>query len=87
MLKEKLVARNKITKKPEINTYCFRSVVKKLKWKNSNNKHHYKNRDPVIHYYSDIAVQDFIDKIMTIKDYLKKARKDNSNRSKKKGKG
>lgn len=86
VLEDKLVARNKTTKRPEINTYCFRSVVAKLKWKNSNNRHHYKNKDPVIHYYSDVAVQDFIDKIMTIQDYLEKARKGNSNNSRKKRK-
>ena len=86
VLKEKLVARNKKTKKPEINTHCFRSIAAKLKWKNSNNKYHYKNKDPVIHYYSDFAVQEFIEKIMSIEGYLEKARKGNSNKSKRKKK-
>jgi hypothetical protein len=83
VLADKLVASNKKTKKPEINNYCFRSVVSKLKWKNSDNKYHYKNKDPVIHYYSDFAVQEFIEKVMHIDGYLEKARKGNSKKMKK----
>lgn len=82
VLEGKLVARNKQTKKPEINSHCFRSVVAKLKWKNSDNKYHYENKDPVIHYYSDFAVEEFIEKIMGIEGYLENARKSNSTKAK-----
>jgi hypothetical protein len=74
-LATRLVARNKITKKPEINSHCFRSIVAKLKWKKSDNEYHYQNKDPEIHYYSDLAVEDFIDKVINIEGYLENARK------------
>jgi hypothetical protein len=81
LLTSRLVARNKQTKKPEINSHCFRSIVAKLKWKNSDNKYHYENKDPVIHYYSDFAIEEFIEKIMTIEGYLENARKSNSTKA------
>lgn len=74
-LANKLVARNRITKKPEVNSYCFRSVVKKLKWKNSNNKYHYENKDPIYRYFSDAAVEEFIKKVIENDGYLVRARK------------
>ncbi|MGP1388013.1 MAG: DUF3644 domain-containing protein [Thainema sp.] len=74
VLEKKLIARERKTKEPVINTHCFRSVVAKLKWKNSNNRYHYENRDPETHYYSDFAVEEFIKKIMEIDGYLEKAR-------------
>ncbi len=83
VLENKLVARNKKTNKAEINTYCFRSVVTKLKWKNSNNRYHYENKDPECHYYSDFAIEEFIEKIMEIEDYLESARRSNSSRANK----
>jgi hypothetical protein len=81
-LTAKLVARNKQTKKPEINSHCFRSIVAKLKWKNSDNRYHYGNKDPVIHYYSDFAIEEFIEKVMSIEGYLESARKSNSTKEK-----
>ena len=84
LLESRLVARNKSAKKPEINSYCFRSVVNKLKWKNSNNRYHVVNKDPVVHYYSDFAIQEFIEKVMGIEKYLENARKWNSSKAKKK---
>lgn len=74
-LSNKLVAKNKITGKHEINSHCFRSVVSKLKWKNSNNEHHYENKDPSCHYFSDIALEDFVKQIMQNEGYLEKAKK------------
>jgi hypothetical protein len=82
LLTSRLIARNKQTKKPEINSHCFRSIVAKLKWKNSDNKYHYENKDPVIHYYSDFAIEEFIEKIMSIEGYLENARKSNSTKAK-----
>jgi hypothetical protein len=86
VLENKLISRNKNTKKPEINTHCFRSVVAKLKWKNSNNRHHYENKDPVYHYYSDFAIEEFIEKVMGIEGYLQNARASNSPNAKRKEK-
>jgi len=77
ILTSQLVARNKKTNKPEINTHCFRSIVAKLKWKNSDNQYHYENKDPSIHYYSDSAIEEFIEKIISIEGYLANARKNN----------
>jgi hypothetical protein len=78
LLIEKLVARDKDTKQPIINSYCFRAVIWKMKWKKSNNEYHHENKDPVYHYFSDLALEEFIEKIMTIDGYLQKAREDYS---------
>jgi hypothetical protein len=83
ILVSKLIARNKTTKKPEINSHCFRSVVKKLKWKNSNNEYHYENKDPLYRKFSDAAIEEFIKKVMNNDEYLEKARKNYSVNSKK----
>lgn len=79
----KLISRNKKTKRAEINTHCFRSVIAKLKWKNSNNRYHHENKDPEYHYYSDFAVEEFIEKVMSIEGYLENARRSNSSRTSK----
>ena len=84
VLAGRLVAKEKRTGKPYVNSYCFRSVVLKLKWKSSDNKYHYENKDPIIHYYSDFAIEKFIDKTMSNQGYLQKARKDNLTGTKKK---
>ncbi|HEY9861368.1 MAG TPA: hypothetical protein V6D16_17845, partial [Candidatus Obscuribacterales bacterium] len=83
-LEIKLVSRNKKTNRAEINTHCFRSVVTKLKWKNSNNRYHYENKDPEYHYYPDFAIEEFIEKVMGIEGYLENARRSNSSRTSKK---
>jgi hypothetical protein len=83
VLEIKLSARNSKTNKAEINTHCFRSVVAKLKWKNSNNRYHHENKDPKYHYYSDFAVEEFIEKIMVIDGYLENAKRSNSSRTSK----
>jgi EC042_2821-lke REase/Protein of unknown function (DUF3644) len=85
-LEIKLVSRNRKTNRAEINTHCFRSVVAKLKWKNSNNRYHHENKDPEYHYYSDFAVEEFIEKVMGIEGYLENARRSNSSRTSKRKK-
>jgi hypothetical protein len=80
-LSSMLIARNKRTGKPEINNHCFRAVVEKLKWKNSENRYHYENTDPKYRRYSDDAVEEFIKKIIENANFLKKARADYSNQN------
>lgn len=84
LLATNLVARNKQTSRPQINSYCFRSVVSKLKWKKSNNRYHYENKNPTLHYYSDYAIEDFIKKVMENEGYLKRVRNSSSNNTKSK---
>ncbi len=81
VLETKLVSRNKKTSRAEINTHCFRSVVTKLKWRNSNNRYHHENKDPEYHYYSDFAIEEFIEKVMGIEGYLENARSSNRSRN------
>ena len=42
------------------------------------NKYHYLNENPELHYYSDAAIEEFITKIMTNKNYLKNARQNHN---------
>lgn len=58
-----------------INSHCFQAVVSKNKWKNSNNKYHYKHESPSLHYYSDDFINEFVKKIMSHKGYLENAKK------------
>nr|WP_216620097.1 DUF3644 domain-containing protein [Vibrio coralliilyticus] len=55
---------------PIINRNCFDAIVAKNKWKNGDNKFHYKNKNPEIHYYSNDLVEEIIKKVMDKKDYL-----------------
>jgi ribosomal protein S25 len=84
-LSSKLVARNKLTKRLEVNSCCFRAVVAKLKWKNSENQYHYESKNPVYRRFSDSAIEGFIKKVMDNDEYLKRAR-ENHVRSMKKRK-
>ena len=68
--------------KTKINDYDFQSVAYKLKWKNSDNAEHYLHKNPENHYYSDSAVEIFVSKILSNKNYLESARKSYSNRPK-----
>jgi len=79
-LKEYLIAKNKETNFPRITTHDFRAIIHKLKWKKSNNKHHYLNKDPVVHYYSDTAIEEIIQKIMDKKNFLRNTRESYKNR-------
>lgn len=83
MLAKHLVNFNKESGKHEINTHCFRAIVKKVKWKSSDNIHHYKNKDPEYHYYSDDAIEEIVKKIMENQNYLKNARQHYSSQNKK----
>ncbi len=83
-LENRLVVRNKKTQKFEINTHCFRAVVEKLKWKNADNLYHYENKDPSYHYFSESAIEEFIKKIMSDTEYLRKAKQSLSHSRKKK---
>tara|TARA_Y100000588_G_scaffold71894_1_gene74098 strand:- start:62460 stop:63761 length:1302 start_codon:yes stop_codon:yes gene_type:complete len=60
--------------KPIINRNCFDAVLTKNKWKQSDNKFHYKNKNPEIHYYSDDLVEEFIKKVMDKETYLVKTK-------------
>lgn len=82
MLKISSSKSNKYT----INEFDFRSVVYKLKWKNSNNAEHYLHKNPDTHYFSDSAIEIFIDKVMNNDEYLDNARKSYSRRKKQNGK-
>lgn len=84
-LKEYLVAIDSKNKKPTINSYCFRAILAKLKIKNGNNKYHYKNNNPEIHYYSEECINHIIDKIKQNNNFVSQARQEysNQNRTKK----
>jgi len=81
-LAEFLVKKDKITKKPIVNSYDFDAIRWKLKWAKSNNKHHYLNKNPEIHYYSDDAIELFVNKVMANRSYLENARDSYGNRYK-----
>ena len=68
--------------KTKINDYDFQSIVYKLKWKNSDNAEHYLHKNPENHYYSDLAIEIFISKVFSNKNYLENARKSYSKRTK-----
>jgi hypothetical protein len=67
-----------------INKNCFDAVLAKNGWKLENNIYHYKNLDPVLHYYSETFITEFIEKIMASPTYLFNAKRD-FNRSNFKG--
>lgn len=69
-LKKHLVKSCNKTGKPIINPNCFAAVLSKNKWKIGDNKFHYKNKNPEIHYYSNELVEEFIKKIMEQDTYL-----------------
>lgn len=62
-LETKLVARDKGTKLPKFGRDCFLAAVEHYRWKDNNNKFHYNNTDPVLHYYSEYAVDEIVKKI------------------------
>ncbi|KPV93126.1 hypothetical protein AN395_00252 [Pseudoalteromonas sp. P1-30] len=69
-LKKHLVKSCKNTGMPIINPNCFAAILSKNNWKSSDNKFHYKNKNPEIHYYSLDLVEEFIKKIMEQESYL-----------------
>ena len=73
-LKKHLAKNCKKTGKPNINPNCFASIDTKNKWKTGDNKYHYKNSNPEIHYYSNELVEEFIKKVMGQESYLAEAK-------------
>lgn len=69
------------SERTNINEFDFRSVASKLKWRNSNNKEHYLHKNPETHYYSDSALEMFIERVMSNRSYLDNARKSYSRRA------
>ena len=65
----------------ELNNNCFQSLVHKLKWKQSNNKHHHHFENADYHGYSEIAVDTIIDKLISSKTYLREAKQSYSKRN------
>lgn len=59
----------------KINNFDVSSVSAKLGWRNSNNGFHYRHENPETHYYSEAAVDDFIEKVFSEPDFLRRARK------------
>ncbi|EGR4060001.1 DUF3644 domain-containing protein [Vibrio cholerae] len=73
-LKNHLVCICQKTSKPVVNRNCFDAVLAKNKWKQGDNRYHYKNKNPEIHYYSNELVEEFIKKIMEQDGYLSSAK-------------
>ena len=78
-LKERL---NKQTNKQyELNSNCFQSLIFKLKWKQSDNKYHHYFKNANYHAYSELALDNIIEKITSNNKYLKEAKQSYSKRS------
>jgi EC042_2821-lke REase/Protein of unknown function (DUF3644) len=83
-LAKKLVVQDSKKQNYVVNSHCFRAIAHKLGWKKSTNKFHYKNNDPEYHYFSDAAIEEFIDKVMNNDDtYLERARQSYTKTSRK----
>ncbi len=78
-LKKRLNKQN--NKKYELNPNCFQSLIYKLKWKLSDNKYHHFFKNANYHAYSEIALEELIEKIISNTDYLKAAKQSYSKRS------
>lgn len=82
VLDEYLPARDASSKKPKFGQNCFQSAVYSYKWKDGNNKFHYKNPDPETHYYSLEAIDKIVKAIVSDKDFLRRVKKKYSERKK-----
>ncbi|MCL1128444.1 DUF3644 domain-containing protein [Shewanella sairae] len=80
VLQKHLTKNCKTTGKPIINPNCFASILAKNKWKQVDNKYHYKNKNPEIHYYSNELVEEFIKKVMDKDNYLRDAKSSHNSR-------
>ena len=60
--------------RPRVSSHDFQVGIATLKWKSSNNRYHYKTKNPENHYYSDYTVDVFVGKIMHDKSFLERAR-------------
>lgn len=81
VLQQSLVARSK-TGELTVNQHCFRAMLEKTGFKNSNNKYHHKNNTPELHYYSQSFIEFLAHKITGGQDFLKKAKSDYRNNKK-----
>lgn len=75
VLNEHLVAVNNKTQKKHFNSHDFKVLMRKLKYKNSNNEFHYGINNPEMHRYSERAIEAIIEKVMSNESYLSNLRK------------
>ena len=68
---------------PCVNSHDFQAAMGKLKWKSSNNQHHYKSKNPEYHKYSEHAIEEFVNKVMDDKSFLARARESHRHRLRK----
>lgn len=87
ILEAHLQARDKIAGKPVINPYCLQAIYCKLKWRKADNKFHYASKNPEYHWYSEDAIEEIIEKIMSNPDFVANARNNYSNKRRRKKKG
>lgn len=66
-----------------INSYDFQSIIYKLGWKSANNRQHYMSKNPEYHYYSEYAVKEIVEKIMSDISFVSLCRDSYRNRKKK----
>ena len=71
-LRQALPSRDKIGN-PCVNSHDFQAAVRRFKWKSSNNRHHYKSKNPEYHKYSEHAVEDFVNRVMADAAFVGKA--------------
>ena len=81
-LERALTSRNS-NRQPCINGYDFQAIIRRLKWKNSNNRQHHMNKNPEFHYYSEYAVEEIVSKIMNDISFVSRCRNSYSNQKKK----
>ncbi|OEF25671.1 DUF3644 domain-containing protein [Vibrio rumoiensis] len=74
-----LVARDK-KNVPDFNSNCFQAVIKKLKWKLSNNEFHHHQALANKHIYSHQAVEEIVKRITENESFLKEAKQNNNKR-------
>jgi hypothetical protein len=79
-LTQKLVARDRGTNMPKFGRDCFLAAIEFHGWKKNNNKHHYKNTDPELHYYSEMAIDEIMRNIINNEGYVLKIKKKYSSR-------
>ena len=77
-----LPARDAKSKRAKFGQNCFQSAIHHFKWKNDNNKYHYKNPDPETHYYSAQAIDTIVKNVVRDKNFLKRVKIKYSRRKK-----
>jgi len=79
-LSRHLLKNCKHTGKPVINQNCFAAILAKNNWKKNDNKFHYRNKNPEIHYYSNELVEEFVKKVMDQEQYLRETKQWHNNK-------